>query len=71
MVDFPAGQTSVKFQIPIMNDIERCECVEDFRAILDVPLAAGLLGVILGVNDTAVVNIFDDESELISFTHLQ
>ena len=34
VVDFPAGQTTVRLQIAIMNDTVRCECSEDFTASL-------------------------------------
>ena len=70
VVDFPANETTATVHIPIVNDDETCECVEDFRAILEVPTAAGLLGVVPGVNDTATVNIIDDESKLILLTPL-
>ena len=65
VVDFPANETTVRLQIAIMDDTERCECSEDFTASLEVPAAAGQLGVVPGVNDTAEIIIIDDDCELI------
>ena len=64
VVDFPANETTVRLQIAIMDDTVRCECSEDFTASLEVPAAAGRLGVVTGVNDTAEVIIIDDDCEL-------
>ena len=68
---FPAGQTTVMVEIPIVNDTDPCECVEDFTASTEVPSEAAALGVVAGVNDTAAISIVDDESELILITHEQ
>ena len=63
-VDFPANETTVRLQIAIMNDAVLCECSEDFTASLELPAAAGQLGVVPGVNDTAEIIIIDDDCEL-------
>ncbi len=65
VVDFPANETTVRLQIAIMDDSVRCECSEDFTASLEVPDAAGRLGVVPGVNDTAESIIIDDDCEVI------
>lgn len=65
MLDFPVGQTTVMLRVPLIDDDERCECVEDFQATLEVPDAARLLGVTAGPNDTADIKITDDECELV------
>ena len=64
VVDFPANETTVRLPIAIMDDAERCECSEDFTASLEVPAAAGRLGVVPGMNDMAEIIIIDDDCEL-------
>ena len=64
-MDVPAGQSTVRMQVPIFDEDEHCECVEDFTASLEVPDAASSLGVVPGANDTAVISIINDECELI------
>ena len=63
VVDFPAGQITARLQIAMMDDAVRCECSKDFTASLEVPDAAGRLGVESGVNDTAEIIIIDDDCE--------
>ena len=64
VVDFPANETTVRLQIAFIDDTVRCECSEDFTASLEVPAAAGRLGVVAGMNDTAEIIIIDDDCEL-------
>ena len=54
-VIFPAGITSVYFSMKTINDY--CfEATETFRVKISVPY-----GIVLGNNESAVVNILDDD----------
>ena len=63
----PAGQTQVFLQVPILQDNE-AEGIEQIRARLTIPSASADLGVNVGNDDTAVVDILDDDGVVVQFS---
>ena len=61
-VMFPAGQNNVAFNISIVDN-EITECPENFTLQLVIPKSAADLGVVTKSDDTAVVNIMDDDGK--------
>ena len=59
-VTFPAGDNSVDFTIPIVNN-EIAECPENFTLQLVIPQSAADLGVVTKSDDTALISIMDDD----------
>ena len=66
-VTIPAGQTQVFQQVPILQDNE-AEGNEQFEAQLTIPSGAALLGVTVGDDGTAIVDIIDDDGVMVDFT---
>ena len=61
-VMFPAGDNSIDFTIPIIND-DIAECPENFTLQLVIPQSAADLGVVTKSNDIASINIMDDDGK--------
>ena len=60
MVTFPARQNKTVVSIPILNN-DIAECPEKFYLKLVVPQTATEMGVVAKSDDTAIVNIEDDD----------
>jgi len=69
-VTIPAGQTQVSQQVPVFQDDE-AEGSEQFQAQLTIPSASADLGVTVGVDNTAVITIQDDDDVLVEFSPAQ
>ena len=69
-VTFLAGQTTATVTIPI-NDDDICEVTEDFSAVLTIPTDASSLGVNKGMDDTASINIEDNDAVEVNFNPIQ
>ena len=66
-ITIPAGSVNVSFDIPITDD-GVFEHNEDFNVTIDK--SSSLSGVIIGNPDTAVVNIFDNDSKWIKHVNV-
>ena len=62
-VTFPAGDNSIDFTIPIVNN-EIAECPENFTLQLVIPQSAANMGVVTKSDYTALVNIMDDDGNV-------
>ena len=62
---FRAGETTTTVQVPILDDDEP-EGPKSFNASLSIPDSAGSLGVSVGSDDTATVNIEDNDGECVA-----
>ena len=60
---FLAGETTATVSIPLVDDEEFGEGIENFFATLSIPITAELFGVQEGTDIKATVNIEDDDVE--------
>ena len=66
----PAGQMQVSQPVPIIKN-SKAEDTESFQAQLTVPSATADLGVVLGDDNTATVNITDNNVVTVEFSPTQ
>ena len=67
---FPAGETTTTVPCPI-NDDAIAELTENFSAVLTIPAAAASQGITKGADDTATINILDNDSVEVVFNPTQ
>ena len=67
---FPAGATTASVSIPITEDAI-AEPTEDFSAVLTIPAAAASQGITKGADDTATINILDNDPVEVVFNPTQ
>ena len=67
---FPAGATTASVSIPITEDAI-AEPTEDFSAVLTIPAEAASQGITKGADDTATINILDNDPVEVVFNPTQ
>ena len=70
MTTFQVGETTASVSIPIIEDTI-AELTEDFSAVLTIPAAAASQGITKGADDTATIDILDNDPVEVVFNPTQ